>query len=81
MMFSSPYARLMRLHQPTGIWLLLWPCWWSVTLASGGNPPLATLLLFFAGAVMMRAAGCIINDMADRKRAGWDLIGKGARAL
>jgi len=56
----------MRLHQPVGIWLLLWPCWWSVALASRGLPPVFTLLLFAIGAVLMRSAGCIINDIVDR---------------
>lgn len=63
----SPYLRLMRLHQPVGIWLLLWPCWWSIALASHGYPSLKLLLLFAIGAVLMRSAGCIINDMADRE--------------
>lgn len=61
------YFRLMRLHQPTGIWLLLWPCWWSAGLASHGFPSLSMLLLFFIGAFLMRPAGCIINDIADRE--------------
>jgi 4-hydroxybenzoate polyprenyltransferase len=64
---NSPYLRLMRLHQPVGIWLLLWPCWWSIALASDGVPPLWLLGIFAAGAVLMRSAGCIINDMADRE--------------
>lgn len=59
----SPYLRLMRLHQPVGIWLLLWPCWWALALAHEGR---WQLYAFFAlGAVVMRAAGCIINDMCD----------------
>jgi len=57
----------MRLHQPVGIWLLLWPCWWSVALAADGFPPLKLLMLFALGAIVMRSAGCIINDMADRE--------------
>ena len=56
----------MRLHQPVGVWLLLWPCWWSVALASPGFPSLLILLLFALGAILMRSAGCIINDIADR---------------
>jgi 4-hydroxybenzoate polyprenyltransferase len=60
------YARLMRLDKPTGIWLLYWPCAWSLTLASGGEARWGLLLLFLLGAVLMRAAGCIINDMTDR---------------
>lgn len=66
MHYSSPYLRLMRLHQPVGIWLLLWPCWWSVTLASDHVPYTRMLALFALGAIVMRSAGCIINDMADR---------------
>lgn len=62
----SPCLRLMRLHQPVGIWLLLWPCLWAVTLASRGNPEPSVLVLFALGAVFMRSAGCIVNDMADR---------------
>lgn len=60
--------KLMRLHQPTGIWLLLWPCWWSIALASPDPWPSPYLLALFAiGAIVMRGAGCIINDMVDRK--------------
>jgi 4-hydroxybenzoate polyprenyltransferase len=61
-----PYLRLMRLHQPTGIWLLLWPCWWSVALASSGLPSLKLLFLFALGATLMRSAGCVVNDIVDR---------------
>lgn len=63
----GPFLRLMRLHQPVGIWLLLWPCWWSATLLAPGAPPIPVLLAFAAGAVAMRAAGCIINDLWDRE--------------
>ncbi len=63
----NAYLRLMRLHQPVGIWLLLWPCWWSAAMAAGGLPPLHILVLFALGAIVMRSAGCIINDMADRE--------------
>lgn len=63
----NPYFRLLRLHQPTGIWLLLFPCWWALALAAGGRPPLWLMLLFGLGAVVMRGAGCIVNDMADRE--------------
>jgi 4-hydroxybenzoate polyprenyltransferase len=66
-MLLHPYLRLTRLHQPTGIWLLLWPCWWAVTLARHDLPPLKLLALFFAGAVVMRSAGCVLNDIVDRK--------------
>ncbi len=56
----------MRLDKPVGIWLLMWPCWWSVTLASD-NFPLTLLAVFALGAVVMRSAGCIVNDLADRE--------------
>lgn len=63
-----PYIKLMRLHQRTGIWLLLWPCWWSITLAAGGIiDKQGLLLLFLVGAIVMRSAGCVINDIFDRK--------------
>ncbi len=65
-----PYARLMRLDRPIGLWLLLLPCWWGLALAQvalgGGVPNLWYGLLFFLGAVIMRGAGCTLNDLADR---------------
>jgi 4-hydroxybenzoate polyprenyltransferase len=62
-----PYARLMRLDKPIGTWLLVLPCWWSVALASPRYPDLWLMLLFGLGALVMRSAGCIINDLYDRK--------------
>ena len=61
-----PYLRLMRLHQPVGIWLVYWPCLWALALTA---PPLRwdLALIIFAGAVLSRSAGCVINDMADRE--------------
>lgn len=59
------YARLMRLDKPIGALLLMWPCWWGVTMASD-LPQLSCLLLFTLGAFSMRAAGCIVNDWWDR---------------
>jgi len=64
MHITNPYLRLMRLHQPVGIWLLLWPCWWGAALAHSMEPRIYALLAL--GAVLMRGAGCIINDMCDR---------------
>jgi len=64
---TEVYLRIMRLSQPTGVWLLMWPCWWGVALASPEFPSPWTLLLFLAGAFLMRPAGCVINDIADRK--------------
>lgn len=59
----------MRLHQPVGIWLLFWPCAWALALASD-RLEIEKLLLFFTGAVLMRGAGCIVNDIADRNFDG-----------
>ena len=60
------YARLIRLDRPVGIWLLLWPTLWSLWLVSGGVPATRLLVIFVAGVVLMRSAGCAINDYADR---------------
>ena len=61
------YERLMRLDKPIGILLLLWPTLWALWLASRGMPDWITLLIFITGAVLMRSAGCVMNDIADRK--------------
>ena len=61
------YAQLMRLNRPIGILLLLWPVLWALWLAGAGQPSLPVLLVFVAGVVLMRSAGCVINDYADRK--------------
>ena len=63
------YIQLMRLDKPIGTYLLLWPTWWALWLASEGVPSLQMLLVFSLGVVLMRAAGCVINDYADRH---WD---------
>jgi 4-hydroxybenzoate polyprenyltransferase len=60
------YAKLMRLDRPIGIYLLLWPCLWALWLAAEGPPDWALLVIFVAGTVLMRSAGCVINDFADR---------------
>ncbi len=60
------YARLMRVDRPVGTWLLLWPTLWAVWLAADGRPRAATFVVFVLGVVLMRAAGCVINDWADR---------------
>ncbi|KAG8454305.1 hypothetical protein GDO86_000811 [Hymenochirus boettgeri] len=64
----QPYFRLMRLDKPIGTWLLYLPCTWSIGLAAepGSIPDLYMLALFGTGAVLMRGAGCTINDMWDR---------------
>jgi 4-hydroxybenzoate polyprenyltransferase len=61
------YFRLLRLHKPIGILLLLWPTLWALWLASNGNPKLYDVFAFVLGTILMRSAGCAINDFADRK--------------
>jgi len=61
------YVRLVRLHQPVGIWLLLWPTLWALWIAGEGNPDQHVFIVFVLGTVVLRSAGCIINDYADRK--------------
>ena len=67
----KPYARLARLDRPTGWWLLLLPGWWAIALAAGrggsGMPDFRLMALFFGGAIIMRGAGCTLNDIADRE--------------
>ncbi|OGI48438.1 MAG: 4-hydroxybenzoate polyprenyltransferase [Candidatus Muproteobacteria bacterium RBG_16_65_34] len=60
------YALLMRLHRPIGILLLLWPTLWALWIAGQGRPDLKVLIVFVLGVVLMRSAGCVINDYADR---------------
>lgn len=67
-----PYIKLARMDRPIGVWLLLFPCWWSLVLAHGNLAAMGfygwwLMLLFGAGAILMRSAGCIINDLWDRK--------------
>ena len=60
------YEKLMRLDKPIGILLLLWPTLWGLWLSSGGSPAPVVLVVFVLGVVLMRSAGCIVNDFADR---------------
>ncbi|WP_029570861.1 4-hydroxybenzoate octaprenyltransferase [Pantoea ananatis] len=64
------YSRLMRIDKPIGALLLLWPTLWALWLAKMAVPPLHILAVFVAGVFVMRAAGCVINDYADRKVDG-----------
>lgn len=64
------YAQLMRLEKPIGIYLLLWPTLWALWIAGAGSPPREIVLIFVLGVVLMRSAGCVINDIADRKIDG-----------
>ncbi|MGC8120419.1 4-hydroxybenzoate octaprenyltransferase [Marinobacter sp. VGCF2001] len=65
----ADYAQLLRIDRPIGTLLLLWPTYWSLWLAAEGAPSLANLVIFTLGVFFMRAAGCAINDFADRD---WD---------
>lgn len=66
----KPYLLLMRMDRPIGTLLLMWPTWWALWSASDGHPSFKTWFIFTAGVFIMRAAGCVINDIADRKYDG-----------
>lgn len=66
---STHYLRLMRVDRPIGTMLLLWPTWWALWIAGKGHPAPDVFVVFTLGVIVMRAAGCIINDFADRN---WD---------
>ena len=63
----NAYIRLMRLDKPIGSLLLLWPTYWALFLSADGWPDLDLLIIFTLGVFIMRTAGCVINDFADRK--------------
>jgi len=67
---QNPYVRLMRLDKPVGNFLLLWPTLWALWLAGEGKPDVLIVVVFILGVFLMRAAGCVINDYADRKVDG-----------
>ena len=60
------YEKLTRLDKPIGILLLLWPTLWGLWLSSFGSPNLFVVVIFVLGVVLMRSAGCVMNDIADR---------------
>ncbi|MGB5834875.1 MAG: 4-hydroxybenzoate octaprenyltransferase [Thiohalocapsa sp.] len=64
------YVKLVRLHKPIGIFLLMWPALWALWLAGEGDPPWQVVAVFVGGVVLMRSAGCAINDFADREFDG-----------
>ncbi len=66
----NAYERLMRLDKPIGILLLLWPTVWALLFAGRGYPHWAIVLIFITGVVLMRSAGCVLNDIADHKFDG-----------
>ena len=61
------YGKLMRIDKPIGIWLLLWPTLWALWLAGDGVPDQGLFVIFVVGVFVMRSAGCVLNDYADRK--------------
>ncbi len=63
---ADTYERLMRLDKPIGILLLLWPTWWALCLSALGRPDWLVVWIFTLGTVLMRSAGCVVNDLADR---------------
>ncbi len=63
---ARQYALLMRLNKPIGIFLLLWPTLWALWIAGAGTPDVGVVVVFVLGVVLMRSAGCVINDYADR---------------
>lgn len=64
------YRALMRLDRPIGTWLLAWPTFWALLVAGAGDPSIRLVAIFAAGVFLMRAAGCVINDFADRHLDG-----------
>lgn len=60
------YAELMRIDKPIGTMLLLWPTLWALWIATEGRPPLSIFIIFILGTFLMRSAGCVVNDCADR---------------
>ena len=66
----SAYLQLIRFDRPIGTLLLLWPTLWGLWLAAGGVPPVKLLIIFSVGTLLMRSAGCAVNDLADRKLDG-----------
>ncbi|MDH4562970.1 4-hydroxybenzoate octaprenyltransferase [Pseudomonas sp. BN411] len=67
---AMDFIQLTRLDKPIGIYLLLWPTLWALWIAGEGSPSLANLVIFILGVNLMRAAGCVINDYADRNFDG-----------
>ncbi|PKO46554.1 MAG: 4-hydroxybenzoate octaprenyltransferase [Betaproteobacteria bacterium HGW-Betaproteobacteria-22] len=66
----NAYERLMRLDKPIGILLLLWPTLWALLIAGNGKPDWIVVLIFVTGTVLMRSAGCVMNDIADSQYDG-----------
>src|SRR3990167_4056227 len=65
--YLLPYFILMRFHRPVGVVLLLWPTLWALWIAGYGHPSSKNIIIFLLGVIVTRAAGCVINDIADRQ--------------
>ena len=61
------YGKLMRIDKPIGVWLLLWPTLWGLWLAGEGTPDQGLFVVFVLGVIVMRSAGCVLNDFVDRE--------------
>lgn len=68
---TDVYIRLTRLDKPVGILLLLWPTLWALLIAGNGRPEWMIVLIFIIGTILMRSAGCVMNDIADHKFDGY----------
>ncbi len=66
----AAFWQLMRADRPIGTYLLAWPTIWALMIASAGNPPMRIVVIFLLGTFVMRSAGCVINDFADRNFDG-----------
>jgi 4-hydroxybenzoate polyprenyltransferase len=68
---TNAYERLMRLDKPIGILLLMWPTLWGLLLAGQGNQNWKVTIIFITGVILMRSAGCVMNDLADQRFDGY----------
>jgi len=66
----AAFWQLMRADRPIGTYLLAWPTIWALMIAGAGNPPMRIVVIFLLGTFVMRSAGCVINDFADRNFDG-----------
>ncbi len=71
MIKAKAYWQLMRMDRPIGSLLLLWPTLWALIISAQGTPDIDVLIVFISGVFLMRSAGCVINDFADRKVDGF----------
>ena len=70
------YLILFRFHKPTGFLLLLWPCFWAIWISAEGMPDSFITNIFIIGVVLMRSAGCVINDFFDKEEIDAKFLGQ-----